>query len=197
MIKRFKEDKGASVTLFGLAILVLILLLATFIVDFSKTMYIKNLYSMYAQKSTQTAIKQQDSIGGLLPSSAEVVVSEYMALRNGRSDDNIYNTQEARNVVRNGNSCTLKGNYPHFTIKYDTLRDVGASSASYSSQGGTVPFISDAPAFYQKQYKAVEVQITDVTDNYFGGIFGRKCQELHITVSAITSGHYDEEDLGR
>lgn len=181
-----KSDRGEGVTIMGLASLLLLLLLSIFIVDFTKTMYIKNLYTSFAQKAAQTAIKSQDAIGGLLPTSANSIVTEYMTQRSGGG-----NTADAQS---HRSSCEINGNYPRITISYDNSRQVGSSSVSYSSTNGQIPHLLDANQFYKKQYNTIQIDVVDVTDNYFFGIFGQPCAEVNVTASAITTSHFDEDN---
>lgn len=186
IFKRLKIDKGESVTIMGLASLGLLLFIGVFIVDFAKTLYIKNLYTSFAQKATQTAIKAQDAIGGLKPESAEVAVQEYMTQRTGGG--NTGDTQAHRS------NCELAGNYPKIQITYDNKRIGGSSSPIYSSDGGAKPSVHDAGNFYKQQYKTIQLDIVDVTDNYFYGIFGVPCAEVNVYSSAISATHYDEDN---
>lgn len=185
MIKRIKNDRGDSTMILGLSTLILVLLLSIFIVDYAKNIYIKNLYVSFAQKAAYTAVKEQDAIGGLAPSSADKLVSEYMTNRNRG-----HNTSD---TAAHRTSCELSGSYPKISISYGKTRKVGSESTTYSSINGQVPYIPNKNNFFMNKYKAIQVQITDVTDNYFAGIFGRPCSELTITTSAIATSQHDAE----
>lgn len=189
MKKRLNEEKAGTVTILGMSIIILSLLIGVFVADFIKALYIKNLYNSFAQKAAQTAIKQQDSIGGLKPESAQAFVVEYMTQRGGGG--NTGDTQAHRT------HCELTGNYPKIKLQYDTTRQIGANSPVFSSDNGNVPSMPSAFNFYQNQYRVIQAEITDVTDNYFFSIFGEPCAEIHITVSAIATTHYDSEDYGK
>ena len=59
MIKRrIQSEDGKAITIMGISLIVLVLLMGIFIVDFSKAVYIKNLYSSFALKAAQTAVKK-------------------------------------------------------------------------------------------------------------------------------------------
>lgn len=192
-LKRLKKDNGAAVTILGVACIAVILLVAVFIVDFTKARYVSNLYKGYAQTATQTAIREQDGIGGLKPSSVQVLIDEYMLQRKGADK---YNTLEDNSSFTK--ICMNKydgGGFPRIKITFDTDRGKGAKgSLSVSSRGGVVPSVPSAVTFYKNKYKTIQVDIEDVTYMPFNDIFGEPCQIIQITKSAITSGHFDAEN---
>lgn len=187
-MKKFKSNNGNSVFILGMSMVALILLLGIFIVDVGKAMYIKNLYSSYARKAVQLGIKYQDSIGGLKPESAEAVVKEYYTQKtaNGRNNTNeaVYSTH-----------CNKLAGYPKIRIKYDNKRAKDASSAIYSSENYSSPYIADRHSFFRKQYNTIEVEIIDVTDNYFFSMFGVPCAKMNIKASGIATTSFDEDEV--
>lgn len=190
MIKsRIRSDNGSSAGLIYIGLTMLVLLFAVIAVDTFKLIYIRTTLARMAQTATQTAVKQQDKIGGLKPDAARAVVEEYMTQRNGNNRD-LY-TNEIGSFT---GPCNHDGQYPRFRITFDTGRRVGSHSAVYESSGGQVPAIPDAASFYEKQYTTVQVKIEDVIFNDFGSIFGRQCSVVGMYSSAIATGHFDSEN---
>lgn len=187
MRSRVKTDKGNAVVIWGIFILIMILVCAVLIVDLAKAMYVKNVYSSYARKAVQTAVKEQDYVGGLKFESAQKVIDEYMIQRNGGK-----NTREAAAFSSN---CDKTGKYPIIEIRYDNKRAKDAISPVYTSVNGSKVSIPKLNDFFKSQYNTIEVNITDVTDNYFMGIFGVPCGEIHIRASGITAASSDDDDL--
>lgn len=187
-MKKFKSNNGNSVFILGMSLIALVLLLGIFIVDVGKAMYVKNLYSSYARKAVQLGVKYQDSIGGLKPESAEAVIREYYTQKtaNGRNNTNesVYSTH-----------CSRLAGYPKIRIKYDNKRAKDASSAIYSSENYRAPYIADRNSFFRKQYNTIEVEIIDVTDNYFFSMFGVPCAKMNIKASGIATTSFDEDEL--
>ena len=184
--EKLTSDRGDSTIILGLASIILVIFMAIFIVDIAKSIYIKNIYVGFAQKATLAAVKEQDAIGGLSYTSAEKLINEYMTNRTGGG--NTGDTQAHRS------NCELSGNYPKITITYDKTRQIGSSSKKYYSENGNIPNIPNSNKFFLNKYKAIQVDIVDVTDNYFSGIFGRPCSEMNITTSAIATNHFDAEE---
>lgn len=188
--KRASSNGAANITIFGIFALVLIMLLAGFMVDLSKSVYVGNLYRDYARKAAQTAIKDQNLVGGLNGTAANKFIMEYMIQRHPEIDP-VGATQEA-NAMRS--KCEVTGNYPVIRIQFDTERRVGASpnSTVLTSYGGNKIPINNAN-YYDKDYQAIDVEVLDVTDNFFLGMFGKHCQEIKIKTSAIASTAYDQD----
>lgn len=192
IIKRIKNNIGGATTILGISIVGLSLVIAVFISDFIKMIYMKNTYKSYAQKAVQTAIKRQDGVGGLLPDSANALIAEYMSNRNGKAT-----TVDGRVVVSGNtdnntkNQCELKGGYPKIQIKYDNKREIDASSNTYNFTGDSVPAIN-ANEFNNKRYNTIQVKIVDVVNNDFWSIFGHPCSEIEINTSGIAVSAYDD-----
>lgn len=187
MKERIKKDKGNSVIVLGIFVVGMILISAVLIVDLGKSMYIKNLYSSFARKAVQTAVKEQDHVGGLKPESASKMISEYMIQRNGN-----VNTRDAQSHF---STCDTLGKYPIVEITYDSKRQKDAVSVTYESISGAEPYIPKKNDFFKNSYNTIEVNITDVTDNYFFGIFGKPCAEIHLRASGITTTTFDESEF--
>ena len=186
---RLKSDTGASGSVMFLAIVMMVLLFSIMAVDVIKLIHIKTTLARMTQTATQTAIKQQDRIGGLKPTAAKAVVDEYMALRNGTNKES-----QTSEIVPFVGPCDPNNEYPKFYITFDNGRKVGSTSREYRSIGGLPPEIPDAVSFYQKQYTTVQVKVEDIIFNDFGSIFGRQCSIVGMGSSAITTGHFDYEN---
>lgn len=189
MLKKIKSDKGATMSIIYIALFGMILFLAIFIVDYMKMYYIKSLMRRNAQTATQTAIKEQNRIGGLKPSAVEKVVEEYMKQRNGNGQ--IKQTREVSAFTRN---CDVNNEYPKITVTLDSRRAVASKSMPYYSEHGAKPSIPDAGTFYAKKYVVVQTEIEDIVYRDFGSVFGNHCQLVKMVSSAITTGHFDAEN---
>ncbi len=191
MIKRrIQNEDGKAITIMGISLVVLVLLMGIFIVDFSKAVYIKNLYSSFALKAAQTAVKKQDAIGGLKPEAVETLINEYMKQRNGQA-------QNTADTVVHKSYCEALGKYPQIKITFDKGRKKGSTSIVYNSVNGSIPQIPDSKNFFRHQYDTIEVDLIDVVDNDFLGILGtsKACSELHIDASAISVSSHDEDEI--
>lgn len=189
LIKKIKSDKGAFAGVLFLAFTMFILLVAILAVDVFKIIYIKSNLMRMAQTATQTAVKQQDRIGGLKPEAARAVVDEYLALRNGTNKQ--LHTSEILPFV---GPCDPDKHYPKFKITFDNGRRVGSTSVSYESEGGNYPIIPNAESFYKNQYTTIQIKIEDIVYNDFGSIFGKQCSVVGMHSSAIATGHFDYEN---
>lgn len=187
LLRKAKDDKGNAVVIWGLFLTLMILVTAVLIVDLAKAMYVKNVYASYARKAAQTAVKEQDFVGGLKFESAQKAVDEYLKQRDGGVN--------TRDTASHSTTCDKKGKYPIIKIQYDNKRAKGAISPIYSSVNRSAIDIPKYNDFFKNQYNTIEVNITDTTDNYFMGIFGTPCAEIHVKASGITSSSTDENEL--
>lgn len=205
MVNRFKErlksNRGNAILIMGLAIFGLILLMAIFFVDVSKNIYISNNYTQMAQRATQTALKQQNSIGGLTPQAATAVINEYLEEREPKtkcaSTDGSGNTVACQTVETKAfrTLCAKKyPNYPEIEVAFSTARNNKGKTSSTDNFGvtlsyknGSIPEFSPAQKrlFYRNQYKTIRVKVKDYGDNYFFSMFGRGCEVYNIQTSAI------------
>lgn len=171
----------------GLASIGLILLMGVFIVDYVKNIYLRQTYESYAQKAVQTAIKEQDGIGGLKWQSAEILVKEYLIQRNGR-----VNTTE-----RVYSNCG--DDYPKFRITYDNKRRQNSTSqeVNYNFSSGTDVSIipSNHSKFHLNQYNVVQVEVTENVGNYFTSIFGIPCTKIVTKASGIAVSAFDDTEI--
>lgn len=200
--KRLKSNRGNAILIMGLAIFGLILLMSIFFVDLSKNIYVRNNYTQMAQRATQTALKQQNSIGGLTPKAAEAVIKEYLEERepkqlcsstqggSGQVPCQTVETKAFRSI------CEDKfPNYPEIEVSFSTERDNKDKSSegdsfgvTFTSKGKTIPEVTEAQKrlFYRNQYRTIRVKVKDFGDNYFFSMFGKQCTVYNVQTSAIS-----------
>lgn len=192
--KRIQSDNGAYVTIIGIAVIVLILLMAIFIVDASKNLYIKNQYYQAAQRATQTAIKDQDMIGGLKKSAMNHLIDEYK-IQTGRAKDD---TGASLETGAFRGSCSNGKDYPKIKIYYDNKkRDNRGGTLIYTSVGFSKMPINaqDEAKFRTNQYNTIGIEVEDVAQNFFLGMFGNNCSVIKTKASATISSSHDEDKL--
>lgn len=197
MRRKINSDSGAGMTVFGIAILMLILLLGIFIVDVGKNIYIKNQYVLAAQRATQTAVKDQDIIGGLRLASANTVINEYK-IQTGKAIDSGRGTLGGS--VYRGRCSEIKGkSYPIMEIYYDGARATKGGTHKFTSRNFRNMNITrfDESNFRAHGYSVVGVKVTDVIGNHFLSMFGMPCSEVVISSSAIISSSFDDDDVVR
>lgn len=183
--KRIKSNNGSTTTILGLAIIMLVLLMGVFMIDVSKNLYIKNIYYKSAQRAAEVAIKSQNVIGGLAGESGNAAIREYMTQRNGG--------KQTAETSSHRQSCEVNGQYPKITIRYDKTRAFdNNSTVLFNSTGGQpIAELNKNPKFLKNQYKVIDVEVTDIVDNYFMSIFGKPCQEVTVRASSISTGTFD------
>lgn len=185
LFKKIKSNKGSTTTILGLAIIMLVLLMGVFMIDVSKNLYIKNIYYKSAQRAAEVAIKSQNVIGGLAGESGNAAIREYMTQRNGG--------KQTAETSSHRQTCELSGSYPKITIRYDKTRnfDVNSTISYTSNSGNQIAELNKNPQFFKTQYKVIDIEVTDVVDNYFMSIFGKPCQEVTVRASSISTGTFD------
>ena len=124
--KKINSDSGASITIIMIFMIVLIIMIAGFIVDFTRNQSIKNEYYNIAQRSTQSALVKQNSTGGLGPQSAYTAVNEYIQERNDNNATFFMGKSSSNLTTKNGviHSYDTKNNqaYPRIRILYSKDR---------------------------------------------------------------------------
>lgn len=197
MLRRLKDDSGASVTIYGIFLATIIMTLGSFIIDLSKWIYTKNMLHSYAQQSVHLAIKEQDSLGGLKPTSAEKFVQEYINYRGleGKQRPANYGTVEWSNKgCENHNG----GGYPRITMRYISNREIGTDgnkTITLESTRGNNPDITKTQRdnFHTQGYKGFTAEITDVVRNEYSlaNALGFGCVEVSFSASSIASARVD------
>lgn len=182
MIKRTKSDKGDGITVMGLFMIVVVLLVALLIVDVSKMVYIRNTYINHGQIAANTAIREQNGIGGLDITAANRAIQEYMLQRDPQSFG-VLATNETAAFRR---LCDT-GEFPRIEISFDTERRVGQSTIGprFVSYGGQLVTESNREEFFINEFRVIRLNITDVSDGDFSGLFRNHCQTHTFEVSAI------------
>lgn len=192
MRKRFNSNTGGGITIFSLAIFMMILLLGIFIIDMTKNSYVSQNYYAMTQRSAQKGLTQQNSIGGLTVASVSSIVNEYLEESRGTgtdTDPSVVGTSETSAFRTN---CQKKyPEYPKITIDFSTERTTNIAEEDFSSKyvyssGAFAPSLTDNnPLFYQKSYRTIRVVIEDISDNYFFSMFGRPCSIYTTQATAV------------
>ena len=184
MKNRLKRDSANSIVIMGMAIFLLILLLSIFAIDYTKSVYMKNAYQTMAQNATATAIKEQNTTGGLKHTAVQAAIEEYMRQRSPEAAGGL-GTKETESFRTN--ECLQGTSYPHIEIQFDNGRTVGTRWVSpvYVSENGQIPNVPVAE-FADNKYKVINMRVTDVADNYFWGMFTGRCyNEVTVETSSV------------
>lgn len=169
--KKVVADNGATVTIFALLMLALVMLIAGLVMDITRTQIVAVNMDNNAQQATQLAIRSQNSVGGLNEKAGEVAVKEYLRLR-------------ANNEGLRGTSCDSTYNYPQITVAFDTQRrTTGEAGMFKKTVSGTTTIPKwDARDFTKSKISTVRLTIKDVTPQWWG--FFSTCKEIELTKSA-------------
>lgn len=192
LLKKIRSNDGASVTIFGMGLFLVVVLMGIFMIDIGKNVYFRQTQYRNTQNAAQTAIKTQNSIGGLKMEAANSAIKEYMTLRNGGGGSTNSAFQSR---------CRIEGYYPRITILLDEKRGAGNQSRLkyYSTNGNTLTFRVYNLSEYNNvvrnygQMKVLDIEVTDVVDNYMMGMIGMPCSEITTRASAISSSLFDNE----
>lgn len=192
LLKKIRSNDGASVTIFGMGLFLVVVLMGIFMIDIGKNVYFRQTQYRNTQNAAQTAIKTQNSIGGLKIEAVNSAIKEYMTLRGGK-DGSTNSAFQSR--------CQISGSYPQITILLDEKRGAGNKSRLkyYSSNGSTMSFtVANLSEFNNVvrnygQMKVIDIEVTDVVDNYMMGMIGMPCSEITTRASAISSSLFDSE----
>ena len=192
LCKKIRSDDGASVTIFGMGLFLVLVLMGIFMIDIGKNVYFRQTQYRNTQSAAQTAIKSQNSIGGLKIEAVNAGIKEYMTLRAGK-DSSTNSAFQSR--------CQVRGSYPQIKILLDEKRGVGNQSRlKYSTTNGElISFtVSNKSEFNNVirnygQMKVIDIEVTDVVDNYMMGMIGMPCSEITTRASAISSSAFDNE----
>lgn len=197
-----QSDTAAGITIFGLFAIMVFMMMAIFLVDMGKNIYMQNTYFSMITRSAQEGIKDQNSIGGLTSKSAQSIVDEYMKERNGVAEDG-HATTRATEPFRAICAKAKEGEYPKITITYGTQRNNKGTSSNgvetgsmstdmtFSSNGGSSlsPSVQDPSTqgkFFANKYRTIQVNIEDYGDNYFFNMFGgAQCPIYKIQTTAV------------
>lgn len=186
-LRRTKENKAHAITIMGLFMILLIILLGVFIVDFTKNFHFKQTFNSAAQAAAKTAIKSQNLTGGLSHSAVGKAIDEYRSQRTGR---------DASGEIRAHQTKCMKAGYPIIEIRMDTERRLGGGTLIYKSVGFSKPAPLNSLSslqFDRQKYTTIEITVTDVIDNYFMGAIGMPCSYVSTRSSAIISSAFDED----
>ena len=175
-------------------------------IDFVKNTEIKNNYTEIGQRATQSALIEQNGVGGLLGTqSANQLIDEYMLQTRGHTINGVTNKTQTRDSAGfRQSSCARDTNtqYPKITISYDSGLHTPAD-VNLLAKNGKVPTVTtykgnhvpngalNPQTFASTPYRTITAQIQDVSDNYFGGFIGQPCQVYNISVSSVSTNSDD------
>lgn len=194
---KIKSDEGASVTIMGMAIVLLTIFVGMFMLDLGKNSYLVSIQTRNTQMAAQTAIKEQTGTGGLKLSAVNEAIDEYMKLRTGTDGTKDYSAFLSR--------CQTRGNYPKITIRMSKNRSNNDSGVVYvgsTYNGNKITFAPNAVANWnavqskgelRDKVKVLEIEVEDSVDNFMLGLIGQPCSTLRTKASAITSTTFDDE----
>lgn len=188
--ERIRGDRGDAIAVFFLFLFIILITLSTFLIDMQKAVYMKGAYQENAQQATRTALKHQNSIGGVTGGAVSKAVEEYLTLRGdvlkGQVDTS--NTRPFRGY------CDKLSEYPKITVTLDKGRAFGNTdeAVSYSYVGKDIPTDLDGLDFQDKDYKVIHMKVTDIMENTFSFPLGA-CREITVTASSVSATHYDED----
>lgn len=193
---RIKSDRGDAITVFFLFVLVMTAFAAVFILDFGKNVYMKNNYNQMAMRSAQTGLKQQNSVGGLTPAAADAVIQEYLTERDpGHINPMVTNEQDPKYKPNTAETaafrtfCQAKNpELPIIKVSFSTERDNIDSNFSntITYKNGETTYPDSLNDFYFQKYRTIRIEVQDIGDNYFYGMFGHPCQSYTIKQTAIS-----------
>lgn len=183
--KRIKDDSAFSFTIIVIFMVVIIITLAYIIVDTTKNQGTKEDFQRAAQTAVQTAIKQQNSTGGLKPESAKSAIEEYKE-----------QTKIGNAFVK---ECRAKHDYPRFTISYGRDRGNTDSHVFWQNFRASDQYtFSDATkrTFDEENYTTITLEVEDVIDQILpgGNPDDAGCEITKVRASAITSSSVDEDE---
>lgn len=195
--KKIKSDSGASITIMGFALILLILLCGIMIIDVSKNVYLSSILTRNVQMAAQTSIKQQLGNGALKLTSVNNAISEYVKLRNG---------EEGTKSFKAFSTHCDTSQYPKIQITLKSGRNNKSRSISYISIDGKEIIFSPTTiqGFNTNQkvltdrglvpINTIEITVEDIVDNYFINLFGGgQCSIIKARGSAITSTEFDAD----
>lgn len=192
LLKKIRSNDGSSVTIFGMGLFLVVVLMGIFMIDIGKNVYFRQVQYRNTQTAVQTAIKNQNSVGGLKLEAVNSAIKEYTTLRNGNGGSSNTAFQSR---------CKIAGAYPKITIFLDDKRGKSTKiRLKYSTYtGSTITFNTAERRYFALvvrnlgQMKSIEIQVTDVVDNYMMGMIGMPCSEITTRASAISSSLFDNE----
>lgn len=177
MIEKIKNNKAAAVTILGMATITILLLFAIILIDIGKVREFRNISFNSLQMAAQRGIMEQNSVGGLKPSSATFAVEEYTE-----------QTKIGFGAYRG------KCGTPEFRFKFDKGRHLGLSGVSSKEYTlATLPADNDLK-FAKQKYDTLTIQVKDVTGNFFN-FFNNPCTTFTAEASATTSGEFDNIEV--
>lgn len=123
--KKINSDSGASITIIMLFMTIVIIMIAGFIVDFTRNQSIKNEYTNMAQRATQAGLIYQNSTGGLGSSSGSAAIDEYLQERQDNDSTFFMGKSASKLGTQNGVShskYSTTESYPRIRILYSKTR---------------------------------------------------------------------------
>lgn len=171
IIKKSKEDKGNSVIVLGILLIMATLLVGGMLLDISKAYQMKSSYIDSARKATQAAIRHQNSAGFLKAEAAAeaILVYENIARPSVIKDGYMTSCDDNRNVVitiyfmedgftRGSHVVTINSNQVN---ESDTVDDIMGKMKI----NGAVASNQRRAAIEARRYTGVEMELNETTPN--------------------------------
>lgn len=170
IIKKSKEDKGNSVIVLGILLIMATLLVGGMLLDISKAYQMKSSYIDSARKATQAAIRHQNSAGFLKAEAAAeaILVYENIARPSVIKDGYMTSCDDNRNVVitiyfmedeftRGSHVVTINSNQVNNTDTVDDIMGKMKINGAVAS--------NQRAAIEAKRYTGIEMELNETTPN--------------------------------
>lgn len=164
-IKKSKEDKGNSIIVLGILLIMATLLVGGMLLDISKAYQMKSSYIDSARKATQAAVRHQNSAGFLKAEAAAeaILVYENVARPSVIKDGYMTSCDDNRNVLitiyfmedeftRGSHVVTINSNQVN---ESDTVDDIM----------GKMKINGAVAAIEAKRYTGIEMELNETTPN--------------------------------
>lgn len=169
-IKKSKEDKGNSVIVLGILLIMATLLVGGMLLDISKAYQMKSSYIDSARKATQAAIRHQNSEGFLKAEAAAeaILVYENVARPSVIKDGYMTSCDDNRNVVitiyfmkdeftRGSHVVTINSNQVNNSDTVDDIMGKMKINGAVAS--------NQRAAIKAKKYTGIEMELNETTPN--------------------------------
>lgn len=170
IIKKSKEDKGNSVIVLGILLIMATLLVGGMLLDISKAYQMKSSYIDSARKATQAAIRHQNSAGFLKAEAAAeaILVYENIARPSVIKDGYMTSCDDNRNVVitiyfmedeftRGSHVVTINSNQVNNSDTVDDIMGKMKINGAVAS--------NQRAAIEAKRYTGIEMELNETTPN--------------------------------
>lgn len=194
MFKRIKGNKADATTVLGIFVILMILLLSIFIVDLTMNVYMRQQYKRSTQTAVQTAIKEQDFMGALSHKSVNKAIEEYKIQTNPHLEKNT-DKPATQNSAPFRKAC--QAGYPKIKITVETDIDNTGKSKKVLVYDGVGYAVSKGKeqVFKENRFKVINMEVTDVMDNFGVTSVSKSCSEIKVSASARISSSHDDDNI--